>query len=168
MTIGYGRGFVELTYTALAQTLGRNWRTIARSVRVLRQHGDVMIESLRDGSYRWWVLLEPEDIRSDPEGIYRMRDSEDGIEHPLNSMPPHDKNAMAPMTKRPWGHDGNVIPLMTKMSWGHPLSREDGNVDKTTLPVCFPQPENGALKIILKDIDLKKQQQKKTEATEAL
>ena len=75
LTIGFGKGFVDITYRALAKALGREWRTIARAVKFLKEEGDVSVETLHDGSYRWYVLLEPEDILADAEGIYRLKEA---------------------------------------------------------------------------------------------
>ena len=58
LTIGFGRGSIDLTYRALAEALHRDWSTIARAARLLRALGDVEVETLDNGSYRWFVLLD--------------------------------------------------------------------------------------------------------------
>ena len=161
LTIGFGKGSVDLTYSTLAEALGRNWSTIARAVMVLRKNGDVFAEPLRDGSYRWSVILEPEDIVSDPMGLYRVRTtSADGATHD-----PHGKNAMTPMAKTPCPHGKNAIPPMAKTPWGHDL------VDNSAIP-CPERPqarskqvEKEALKIIFKDTCSKIHQQKTDKPT---
>ena len=99
LTIGFGRGSIDLTYRALAEALHRDWSTIARAAKLLRELGDVEVEALANGSYRWFVLLEPEDIKADPERVYRLRGAR-VVHQPAD---PHGENAMGGMAKMPWG-----------------------------------------------------------------
>lgn len=117
LTIGFGRGSIDLTYRALAEALHRDWSTIARAARLLRALGDVEVETLDNGSYRWFVLLEPEDIKADPEGVYRVRGAQ-------NTGLPHGENAMGVMAKTPWGHGENAMRVMAKTPWGNPADEE--------------------------------------------
>lgn len=65
--------FVDRSYRILAEELKRNVTTIARASKQLRDLGEVEVEPLPDGSYRWYVLLEPEDIDSVPNGVFRLK-----------------------------------------------------------------------------------------------
>lgn len=65
--------FVDRSYRVLAEELERDVSTIARASKQLRDLGEVEVEALPDGSYRWYVLLEPEDIGSDPGGVCRLK-----------------------------------------------------------------------------------------------
>lgn len=76
LTIGFRKTMVERSYRQLAELLGKSVATIARAVKLLLTSGDVVVESRLGRSYRWSVLLEPSDIRSDPAGICLVRGSE--------------------------------------------------------------------------------------------
>lgn len=65
--------FVDRSYRVLAEELKKNVSTIARAAKKLRDLGEVEVEPLPDGSYRWYVLLEPDDIESDPDGFFRFK-----------------------------------------------------------------------------------------------
>ena len=164
LTIGFGKGFVDLTYRALAEALAKDWSTIARAAMLLKKSGDVVTEPLRDGSYRWSVVLEPGDVVSDPLGIYRVRTVSDAHASP----PPHGKNAIPPMAKTPWGHGKNAIPPMAKTPWGQAV------VDNVASPCTepsgdgFEEAQKEGLKIDLKDTYSKIHQQKPEETAEAV
>lgn len=151
LTIGFGRGFIELTYRALAEALHKDWRTIARAASLLRSTGDVEVETLENGSYRWFVLLEPEDIVTDPEGIYRVRPPRDMYQ----TGTPHGKDVMGSWQKRHGGHGQDAMGDMTKTPWGverkevlpKPLFIRDEE--------AWGETENGSLKIDFKDTNLK-------------
>lgn len=76
LTIGFRKTMVERSYRQLAELLGKSVATIARAVKLLLTSGDVVVESRLGRSYRWSVLLEPSDIRSDPAGICLVRGSD--------------------------------------------------------------------------------------------
>jgi DNA-binding transcriptional ArsR family regulator len=151
LTIGFGRGSIDLTYRALAEALHKDWRTIARAASLLRALGDVEVESLENRSYRWFVLLEPEDIVADPEGLYRVRSARSVDQ----TQDPHGENAMGSWQKRHGGHGENAMGVMAKTPWEAehggqllkpPFTRDEAPPEKT---------ENGVLKIDLKDTSLK-------------
>ncbi len=150
LTIGFGRGSVDLTYRALAQALHKDWSTIARAAKLLREMGDVEAETLDDGSYRWYVLLEPEDIVADPEGVYRVR----GVAVQA-ATPPHGENAMGGMAKTPWGHGENAMGGMAKMPWGHGDEEQRPEPLFTIGEAALEETENATLKIDLKDTSSK-------------
>ncbi len=160
LTIGFGKGSVDLPYRALAEALGRDWSTIARAAMLLRRNGDVHAEPLRDGSYRWSVVLEPGDVVSDPIGLYRVRTAPVGCV----SLTPHGENAIPPMAKTPCPHGENAIPPMAKTPWGHAA------VDNAASPGAEPVEEGlgeglqEPLKITLKDTCSKIHQQKADES----
>jgi hypothetical protein len=105
LTIGFGKGSVDLPYRALAEALGRDWSTIARAAMLLRKNGDVLAEPLRDGSYRWSVVLEPGDVVSDPMGLYRVR----AVPAAPANHAPYGKNAMPSWRKRHAPHGKNAM-----------------------------------------------------------
>ena len=116
---------------------------------LLKKSGDVITEPLRDGSYRWSVVLEPGDVVSDPLGLYRVRMVSDAAA----SSTPHGENAMPPMAKTPWGKGGvdNVAsPYMEPSGDG------------------FEEDEKEPLKIDLKDTCSKIHQQKLEETAGAV
>lgn len=152
LTIGFGRGSIDLTYRALAEALHKDWSTIARAAKLLREMGDVEAETLDDGSYRWYVLLEPEDIVADPEGVYRVRGADQVAPRP---MPPHGENAMGVMAKMPWGHGENAMGDMAKTPWGHGVDEQPAKPLFMPDETASKELENTALKIDLKDTSLK-------------
>ena len=151
LTIGFGRGFIELTYRALAEALHKDWSTIARAARLLRDTGDVEVETLENGSYRWFVLLEPEDIVADPEGIYRVRSPRDRHQ----TSDPHGNFAMGSWQKRPGGHGKDAIGGMAEMPWGNERAEEGSDRLFVRDEAALEEAENGSLKIDLKDTSLK-------------
>ena len=151
LTVGFGRGSIDLTYRALAEALHKDWSTIARATRLLRALGDVEVETLENGSYRWYVLLEPEDIVADPEGLYRVRAAH-GI---AQTTDPHGKDAMGSWQKRHGGHGKNAMGVMAKTPWGD--EQEEGLSKPLFIrdEAALEETEKGSLKISLKDTDLK-------------
>ena len=164
LTIGFGKGSIDLPYRALAEALNRDWSTIARAAMLLKKNGDVITEPLRDGSYRWSVVLEPGDVVSDPLGLYRVRPFSDASANHA----PHGENAIPPMAKTPCPHGENAIPPMAKTPWGK------GGVDNVSIP-CVERSGEGLehgekepLKIDLKDTYSKIHQQKTEETAKAV
>lgn len=151
LTIGFGRGYIERTYTALAQALGKSWSTISRAVKVLRRQNHVSVDPLKDGSYRWYILLEPQDIKADPEGIYRLRASQDNSNTSSDGMPPHVKNDMTPMSKAPGGDSKSDMTPLAEMTWGHPLHEDSDKPDEIRVQGQSSNPKTEPLKIDLKD-----------------
>lgn len=155
LTIGFGRGFIDLTYRTLAEALHKDWSTIARAAKLLRRMGDVEVEALENGSYRWYVLLEAEDIVADPEGLYRIR----GAQVVAQPTTPHGIGAMTPWHRCHGGHGENAMEGMAPMPWGR------GGVEQDQTPLVAPgkatleTPEKEPLKILLKDTSLKKHHQ---------
>lgn len=162
LTIGFGRGSIDLPYRVLAEALGRDWSTIARAAMRLRKSGDVSVEPLRDGSYRWSVILEPEDVVSDPMGLYRVRP----VPTANATSIPHGENAMTPMAKTPCPHGENAIPPMAKTPWGMEVVNKDAGPYPEPSGVCPDQLEKEPLKISLKDTCSKIHQQNTDEFTE--
>ena len=151
LTVGFGRGSIDLTYRALAEALHKDWSTIARATRLLRALGDVEVETLENGSYRWYVLLEPEDIVADPEGIYRVRAARDIGQ----TGGPHGKDARGSWQKRHGGHGKNAMGVMAKTPWGD--EQEEGLSKPLFIrdEAALEETRKGSLKIFLKDTDLK-------------
>jgi hypothetical protein len=164
MTVGFGKGSVALTYQALAEALGRDWSTIARAVQLLRKNGDIATEPLRNGSYRWSVILEPNDIVADPEGIYRVRSLSPSC---LEQTDSHGRNAMPPMAETPCPHGGNAMPPMAETPWGATVV--DAPLEPVNMPVenAGSEVEKKALNIHVKDTCSKIHQQTPIGAVES-
>ena len=160
LTIGFGRGYIELTYTALAQALGKSWTTIARAVQVLRRQNHIAADHLKDGSYRWYVLLEPQDIKADPQGIYRLRAPQDHPNTIADSMPPHVISDMTPMSKAPGGDSKNDMTPIAEMTWGHPPQADSANPDGIKAQSSSDNLETEPLKIDLKDTNTQRYHQR--------
>ena len=160
LTIGFGRGYIELTYAALAQALGRSWSTIARAARILHSQNHVILESRKDGSYRWYVLLEPQDIKADPQGIYRLRAPQDHPNTIADSMPPHVISDMTPMSKAPGGDSKNDMTPIAEMTWGHPPQADSANPDGIKAQSSSDNLETEPLKIDLKDTNTQRYHQR--------
>ena len=156
LTIGFGRGSIDLTYRALAEALHRDWSTIARAAKLLRALGDVEVETLENGSYRWFVLLEPEDIKADPEGVYRLRNAQTT---PLT----HGGNAMGVMAAMPWGHGENAMGGMAKTPWGSREHEVSSKPCSAGIGAPLEKLENEPLKIDLKDTCLQIHHQKESD-----
>ena len=166
LTIGFGKGFVDITYRALAKALGREWRTIARAVKFLKDEGDVSVETLHDGSYRWYVLLEPDDILADAEGIYRLKEA---AQEASMGDTHHVTDVMTPMTSVSYPHDTDDISPMTPVSWGEAISSEPKKPVNIRVEDSFINAKTEPLKIDLKDNELKiHQQERPLEVTESL
>lgn len=158
LTIGFGRGHIDLTYKKLAGALRKNWSTIARAAKFLRQRGDVEVEALADRSYRWYVLLEPSDIKHDPNGVYRVR-TRAQVSPTLEEVPSHAVGAMRMMAPTACQHAVDAMRVCAPMPWGQ------WTVEKLAAPIKTPEngvgkePEKEPLKKLLKDTSLKKQHQ---------
>lgn len=80
LTVGFRKSSIERSYRQLAVLLGKSVVTIARAARFLLRNGDVIAEGRPGRSYCWSVLLESNDILSDPAGVCTVRPAaeEDG------------------------------------------------------------------------------------------
>jgi hypothetical protein len=110
----------------------------------------VEVETLDNGSYRWFVLLEPEDIKADPEGVYRVR----GAQVVQIAGSPHGENAMGVMAKTPWGHGKNAMGVMAKTPWGNPVQEEASEPLFMSDGEALEASPNDPLKIDLKDTSI--------------
>ena len=72
----FDHGFIDLTYAKLSRILGRGTRAIAAATRRLLKLGLVVVERLDDRSYRWRVPVNSDEIKSNPDGRYVVRDIE--------------------------------------------------------------------------------------------
>lgn len=95
LTIGFRQSTVERSYRQLAQLLGKSVATIARAVKLLLRSGDVVVESRLGRSYRWSVLLEASDVRSDPAGICKIRVAQAEAPAKIVEEPPVEETSAA-------------------------------------------------------------------------
>jgi DNA-binding Lrp family transcriptional regulator len=95
LTIGFRQSTVERSYRQLAQLLGKSVATIARAVKLLLRSGDVVVESRLGRSYRWSVLLEASDVRSDPAGICKIRAAQAEAPAKVVEEPPVEESPVA-------------------------------------------------------------------------
>ena len=153
LTVGFGRGFVERSYRELAAALGKSWATIARAARALRESGDIQVETLRDRSYRWYVVLETDDIVADPEGVFVVRESA------TQEEPETFSEAGGVMSSMPWGHVTNDMTLMSTVPCHEAVSGEVLRPDDIRVLKPFKEAEKAALNIHVKDQELKIHQQ---------
>lgn len=159
MTIGFGRGYIDLTYKKLAEALGMNWSTIARAAKFLRLRGDVEVEALADRSYRWYVLLEPSDIKYDPNGVYRVRSRAQANPNLKGVHRPHGLDAMTPMASKPCQPAVDAMRVITPMPWGRWTVERHATLVNTPEKADWEAAEKEPLKKLLKETSLKKQHQ---------
>lgn len=133
---GFGQGHADLSYKQLAEALGRNSRTVATVAKRLRGMGLVMVETLANGSFRWWIPVLAEEVKEDPLGVLRVRSASSVSESPeeavLDPIPipiRYDRSIMG-------GHDRSIMGGMIDRSWGTPLRDEVTNPDE--IKVSFP------------------------------
>jgi hypothetical protein len=118
---------------------------------------NIEVETLENGSYRWYVVLEPGEIKSDPQEIYRVKAVQpDDV--PCNG--PHGVGAMGAWHRR---HTPHGVGTMEPMAQA-PCSDARGNQPSKSLypegEATFRTSENEPLKIDLKDTSLKIHHQK--------
>lgn len=147
-TVGFGQGSVELTYRKIGEILKWSLRSVARAARLLLKSGDVEVERKLDGSYRWFILLEPEDIREDPEGVYRLRETSSADD-------PHDQSGMGVMPKVVGGENSSGMGGTTLLAWGPELGKTIAEPDVATVSEVVEEPREEALNIPSKHTDLK-------------
>lgn len=102
-TLGFGRGYVDVTYRALSAQLKVGTRAIARAAQLLVDCGDLIRERRLDQSYRWRVPLKKSEIIADPKGTLTVRsqpEEEGGVMIDRSCPPgsidhaPHDRSIM--------------------------------------------------------------------------
>lgn len=158
MTVGFGRGYIDLSYRKLAEAMRKDWSTIARAAKFLRQQGDVEVEALADRSYRWYVLLEPSDIENDPNKVYRIK-SQPKVSQTREEVPGHAVDAMTPMASKACQHGLDAMTLRAPMPWGRWTVEPLASPIKTPENAAWGEPGKEPLKKDLKDHSIKKQHQ---------
>lgn len=116
----FDRGFVDLTYSKISKALGRGTRAIAEASRRLRELGLVVVEHLWDGSYRWRVPVDSDEVKCNPEGRYVVRDvkSTQGGGCDRSIISPMIDKGVSPMIDRPWGQSVSDIapePVLSRV-----------------------------------------------------
>ena len=137
---------MDLSYRKIAEELHVSWRTVARATKLLQEQGDILLERLVGGAYRWVVPIEREEILADPEQRFQVRGSES------SSNRPHDKFVISP-------HDNSDISPMTHLSWEQPVKASPTNPTPTSSQAPSHRPKTEPLKKVFKEKDLKKEQQ---------
>ncbi len=126
-TLCFRRGSVDLTYEHLIENLKFCRRTVTNAAKRLENDGDIVRQRLRDGSYRWFVLLNRDEVLSNPNGELSVRDPDpkkssqsDNPSCKLLHDPPA-KVCMTPMQELAWGssvHEDGSKPDVIRVSGG--------------------------------------------------
>ena len=138
-TVGFGRGFVDLSYTQISTFLDVGTRAISNAAKILEQHGHIRRERAACRIYRWRIVLQEKDILHDPSSTYLTK-KEVMIDQssPCSTI----------------DHDHGDCPIMTSSP---PFEHsEPGFIGLKETSFEHSDP---ALKILIKDKDLKKQHQ---------
>ena len=77
-TVGFGQGFVDLSYRQIAKALGVGARTITRASKILEKLGVIQRERTAGGVYRWRIVLQHEEVLEDPTQTYTVAGSSHG------------------------------------------------------------------------------------------
>lgn len=77
-TVGFGQGFVDLSYRQIAKALGVGARTITRASKILEKLGVIQRERSAGGVYRWRIVLQHEEVLEDPTQTYTVAGSSQG------------------------------------------------------------------------------------------
>ena len=77
-TVGFGQGFVDLSYRQIAKALGVGARTITRASKILEKLGVIQRERSAGGVYRWRIVLQHEEVLEDPTQTYTVAGSTHG------------------------------------------------------------------------------------------
>mgnify|MGYP000070722033 CR=1 FL=1 len=77
-TVGFGQGFVDLSYRQIAKALGVGARTITRASKILEKLGVIQRERAAGGVYRWRIVLQHEEVLEDPTQTYTVAGSSQG------------------------------------------------------------------------------------------
>ena len=142
-TVGFGESSVTLAYRKLAEVLEVDSRTVARVAKLLEDQGFISRERTVYRVYRWRVVLQKDDIIADPNKtllttpVAPVMTSVSGS----SGHPCHDHDDIRVMTQ----------PSLLEHSQACHHGASLAVIEQTE---CFP-------KRLLKDKDLKKQQQHK-------
>ena len=139
-TVGFGRGFIELSYTQIAACLDVGTRAISNAAKILEEQGHIHRERAAHRIYRWRIVLQEKDVLNDPTGTYLTESGGVMIDRsaPCGSI----------------DHDHDDQSIMTP-----PLSIEHADPQLSTIRVASSELSETPLKKLIKDKDLKKQQQ---------
>ena len=142
-TVGFGQGFVDLSYRQIAKALGVGARTITRASKILEKLGVIQRERSAGGVYRWRIVLQHEEVLEDPTQTYTVAGSSQG----------GDKIDLS-------GGIGSIDqdpPDRSVMTSYSAIEHADLGVTKPE--GLFFEQESPLLKNLIKDKDLKKQHQ---------
>lgn len=142
-TVGFGQGFIDLSYRQIAKALGVGARTITRASKILENLGVIQRERSAGGVYRWRIVLQHEEVLEDPAQTYTVAGSSQG----------GDKIELSGGIGST-DQEGPDRSVMTSYSeYEHP----DLGANKPEVPLFEQKPP--LLKKLIKNKDLKKQHQ---------
>lgn len=148
LTIGFGRGFIDLSYSQISEQLKIHRRTITTAAKLLEKMGDIVRERVSHGIYRWKILLEKDEIIEDPAQIYLTKEA---LQEPI-SPPEVVIDRSPPSCTIDHHHGDRSITTSPPQSERPKLDTPDPD------PSSIEQNEQ-ALKKVFKETKLKKQQQ---------
>ncbi len=142
-TVGFGQGFVDLSYRQIAKALGVGARTITRSSKILEKLGVIQRERSAGGVYRWRIVLQHEEVLEDPTQTYTVAGSSQGggkidLSGGIRSI----------------DQEGPDRSVMTSYS-----ETEHADLGVTKPEALLFEQQSPLLKKLIKDKDLKKQHQ---------
>jgi hypothetical protein len=140
-TIGFGQGFVDLSYSLISKELKVNPRTVSTAAKKLEHWGDILRERISYGIYRWRVVLETDEILFDPDKTYMTKPC-GGLEVLIDRSGPSGSIDQ--------DHDDRSIRTLRREC-------EHVNLCKMVAEDAPGEQETGALKKVFKETDLKKQ-----------
>ena len=141
-TLSFRKGSIVMSYRDISQAIGVCWRTVARAAKDLSKQGFVVREKMKNGTYKWWVPLRPDEVVGKPDGNFLVKEV---------TPPPHDTGVISPMTSVSY-------PPMTSVSWDQMFGRELSKPENTRDEALSFSVEKGALKKdLFKETHVKKQ-----------
>jgi hypothetical protein len=107
-TVGFGQGFVDLSYQQISEHLKVGKRALSKAANILVELGVVYRKRPAGSVYRWWLVLDKDEVLQDPKRIYTVRPkqakAEGGVVHDRSAPSctiDHDPPARSIMTPSP-------------------------------------------------------------------
>jgi hypothetical protein len=143
-TVGFGQGFVDLSYRQISTELGVHSRTLTKAAKLLESWGDILRERVANRVYRWKIILQQDEIIEDPSQTYATRE------------PEVDRSVLIDRSGPCGSIDQDQPDRSIRIK---DADIENVRVDETKAPDATSEQLEAPLKKLLKETDLKKQQQ---------
>jgi len=163
-TVGFGQGFVDLSYRQIAKALGVGARTITRASKILEKLGVIQRERSAGGVYRWRIVLQHEEVLEDPTQTYTVAGSTHGGDRidlsggirPIDQEGP-DRSVMTSFSETEHADLGEnkpegllfeqKAPLLKKLIKDKDLKKQHQELSPKPVSLAPPEPQSASSKL---------------------